>query len=73
MEVLGGMLGLHRGINENRKKRSILSILLVVLRRLPLDGRIDSLLQIWLIITVITRSLEVFKVVGWTIYVVVAV
>jgi hypothetical protein len=71
--VLDGLWWLWRDVDEYRKNASILAILVGRRRRLPLDGSVPALCPIWLIVTLMSRSLEVFKVVGWTIYVVVAV
>ena len=65
MVVLGGLLWLWRVVDENRKNASIFAILVVWRRRLPFDGVLGSLLPIWLIASLLHRSLEVLIVVGW--------
>ena len=65
MVVLGGLLWLWRVVDENWKNASIFAILVVWCRRLPFDGVLGSLLPIWLIASLLHRSLEVLIVVGW--------
>jgi len=69
MVVLDGLWWHDWIVDENRKNASILAILVGRRRRLPFDGSVPALCPIWLIVALISRSLEVFNVVGWRIYV----